>query len=364
MKIGEGSNGRTCASCLIPNANMTNSRENNRFYVRRRTEVVLSLIGALGFGCFAAFGVSMPWFAPSDRIVHARWFGWSLAVCLLIAAAFCIHEAVVGLRGWLRTNDDEVCARGAWTTTTLKLRDVSSLRWRIAFGPAIVVLGSTGRLVISLRDRSRPDQLELIRHFRRALPVDLQSNWVEFCGAHAFPLRRDVECDALGPGEFMQTRRRLDWFFLVLGVAVCIVSVALTWYGAMYLPFDLNPFRKGQGFVGLGFVGLLWLLLRLLVPADGVPIRRQPMAPSPNQEMLTMAGSILLFGGLWILVFALAEEFRDTAIAVAVGAFLSVAGFGIMIYSRRNEKVRKLQACKKCAVDWESREALGAPAPD
>jgi hypothetical protein len=204
-------------------------------------------------------------------------------------------------------------------------------------------------------------KLSVIRGIREAVPVDLQDRWPLFCGAMAVPLLRQVDDDPLRPSDYLQTRRRMDRFFLTLGALVAIVSYGLSWYFTMLLTRERNPMGLAVASAPLLFLCGFWLWIRYTIPARGLIQRKPEGVPNGPELIAGILSCCFTFGGLALAVIPWIENFdvrTDLDIPTwlsPVGAAAGVAGIYGMYWTDQRDRARKLAVGRRAADEWAER---------
>lgn len=179
--------------------------------IRRREFVIYSML-ACGIACAAAsvLLVAMATIHPVARLIAAPGAAaaWTVACILLVW-----H---LGLRLPLVLSPDRLTVRGPRSDSVFRLGRVLEARWSIAFrNPTLSLRTCEATVKIKFSEFEYPDQLVLVRYFRKYVPARAHRDWYRFC-RYAIYLRRRVMVDARDTRT--PSQRRWETIFRWVGV--------------------------------------------------------------------------------------------------------------------------------------------------
>jgi hypothetical protein len=154
---------------------------------------------------------------------------------LLIFGTLIASSGLIGLfeqlTHSLEIHADRIIRHQAKSKKELAWNDVRNVVWRARGEPKVELIGSRESISIKLKTYAPQRQLDLIRLLRDGLPHSMQVGWALFCAVVALPLRdpppKLPAPPVPGPGEYLNTRRRVDFWMaifvlVVIGVIGCL----------------------------------------------------------------------------------------------------------------------------------------------
>jgi hypothetical protein len=174
-----------------------------------------------------------------------------------LRAAWLLHAYQ---RDTLVVDGNRITHTGLFRIVSMDLREATKVRW---LGLKVVLRDPACKLTIDLDKYEPPERRALIRLVRRSTPVAVQRDWERFCHEVALRLWQEPSAWRLRPWEMLLTRRHLDRLCLWFAVATAAVSTLMAWL-----------LGSPGFFLALAAPVVLWPILRIGVPAQGMPAVR------------------------------------------------------------------------------------------
>jgi len=194
--------------------------------------------------------------------------------------------------------EDSVVLENVKRTEEFSLSDVAELRWfkRGQNTVTLIVHSETYKVYLSSFDEE--DRLFLIRFFRTRLPEEKQSRWAQYCYRNALPLRDALNEDEIREpdpekGEFLNTRRRVDWYFGIGTVISTMIAIVIT-----------VLMQEPRAFILPVVFAVVGILVRFSMPKQGIVEEKISAAPGQlGYAIFVMISFVGFFGYVFVVGF-------------------------------------------------------------
>ena len=162
----------------------------------------------------------------------------------------------------LTIRDDTIIQKGVLRTKCLGVEDVLGMWWQST--RSVVLRSKTQKIKIYLDNFTRDERQQLIEYLRLAVPPSLQQGWDRFCYQLGSSVVDWTPDQPLQEGYMVRTRKHID----LLCLPAILFALAAGIGFALYL-------EQPRWLATPVAVVLLWLVLRMFIPAKGLVMREQ-----------------------------------------------------------------------------------------
>ncbi len=251
-------------------------------------------------------------------------------------------------RSSLTFRGSRAIAQGVVQRVEIDLADVVEARWRPApAGGGLVLRDGVNRLALGLGpyELARGERDAVVARLRKTIPPDVQEGW------NLFAYKTRFGETAPRPGDVLATRADWTRIFVPALLATALIAGTAWWWT-----------RHPSLFFAVPVVAAIWLLFRMLTPAEGVATRDLSRRSDPDFVRY------LAFLAAWLAVAivgvaGLSRFGRSLPHPTTWGAVGLVAWFaGLFLASHRLERRqarRDHEAAERAAA---TRDQAGDPA--
>lgn len=220
--------------------------ESRSFYLSRQLLVV-------GIGSLVLWPLMMMAFflgAGPNRKIDQSWIGISMILFFVFMLVGSVWMTVAYFRQSLVLNDSTIIQRGVFRSKTIRIDDVSGIKWciRPARG-SIVVSTASEKITIELYPFGRQARNEMVHFFRGAFAENIQKDWPQFHKCLPYPIVWDA--------EGAQYLVRLTYWLCVVG-ALLIFGVLTSLKMSNLAPPDLTWWKVVLTSCGVFYFHLLF----------------------------------------------------------------------------------------------------------